>query len=168
MIILLESNLFLLVTGLGVAHLGPLGNSAASTSPVRKPLLKFCNRPSKDAIIFVFTNLYRNEIRNLIFRLQNSDEGSPLRSEVASHPGELIRANFGNGMNGSLNGFVAYYIAAIMNSVFGKFRSDWLKNIPSLMASFMSHCQSPNRLAKLARAVHTLEENRGNLIIVES
>lgn len=45
-----------------------------------------------------------------------------------------------------------------MSSVFENYRSDWFKNAPSLMAYFMSHWKSSNRIANLEEQSISLEQ----------
>lgn len=88
MVIQLES--VLAVAGPGVAHLGLKSAKAASTSPYREPLLKYCNQHAAVAAKYFLHHLESDSKRQLFFVMLRSTESLPLRKELMENPKRLV------------------------------------------------------------------------------
>lgn len=88
MVIKLES--VLPVAGPGVAHLGLKGSKAASTSPYRAPLLRYCNHHSNASATYFLEHIDDPKVRQLLVVLIRCPESVQLRKDFMDHPIRLL------------------------------------------------------------------------------
>lgn len=134
----------------GIAHRGLRGPNAASTSPYRVPLLKFCNCHPKETVAYLLTQLGQERLRHLFMVLIRADDGAPLREELASDPNRLISATFLSRNNAATSGRFAFCGVLIVNTL-ASHDSSWLVSNSVVMDRLVGHWSDPDRLRRLAR-----------------
>jgi phosphatidylinositol kinase/protein kinase (PI-3 family) len=155
------------VAGPGVAHLGLQGPGAATTSPYREPLLKFCNKHAPEAVQYFLDQIAEPQIRRLFLFLLGADKADPLRAEMASNPKRLIDATFSSQNNASTNGLFAFTGVVIVNTL-ARRDGTWLASNRVVVDALVSHWKSHERLARLKREVTLpLEQLREARIMAE-
>lgn len=149
MVLRLES--VLTVAGPGVSHLGLRGRSAASTSPYREPLLKYCNQHATVSIKYFLSQLDQPQIRHLFFVLLRAEKAGPLRDELMGKPERLIAATFfALDTTGTEAGAYAYYGVVIVD-LLSQRAPEWLSKNRDVVNRLLEHWKAPSRIERLSR-----------------
>lgn len=143
MVIRLES--VLAVAGPGVAHLGLKSARAASTSPYREPLLKYCNLHANVAAKYFLVNLNEEVMRQIFFVLIRAKESEPLRKELMNNPKKLVSSTF---LSTEGMGTRSLHIITLID-LLSQHSPEWLGAEPELMLKLLAYWRIASSFSQL-------------------
>lgn len=162
MVIRLES--VLTIAGPGVAHLGLKSAKAASTSPYREPLLKYCNQHASAAATFFLRNLGNDMMRQLFFVMIRATESTGLRKDLMDNTQRLVSQTF---LSVEGMGSQTLHVISLID-LLSRHKPEWLGSDPDFMAklstywkkasNFSDTYQSPSSLQGRVQEIRTLAE----------
>lgn len=133
MVIRLEG--VLAVAGPGVAHLGLKSAKAASTSPYREPLLKYCNQHAAVAAKYFLMNLDEEVMRQIFFVMIRAKDSEPLRKELMDNPKKLVSSKF---LSTEGIGTKSLHIITLID-LLSQHTPKWLGADPELMSKLLAY-----------------------------
>lgn len=143
MVIRLEG--VLAVAGPGVAHLGLRSAKAASTSPYREPLLRYCNHHAKEAAKYFLMNLDNELMRQIFFVMIRATESEPLRKDLMDNPKRLVSPPLLT-LDGM--GTKSLSVLTVIN-LLSKHDQKWLGREPELIAKVSAYWKVASSFSQL-------------------
>lgn len=129
------------VAGPGTAHLGLKGTGAASTSPYREPLLKYCNKHPAETVKYLLSQLHRKDVFKLFCILLGADDGEPLRAAIVADTQLFLTSTLGTQ---DLDGWKAFQGVMIVDAVTER-DAGWLLSHPEVITSLYGLWNSEKR-----------------------
>ncbi|KAJ3117897.1 hypothetical protein HK100_000723, partial [Physocladia obscura] len=118
------------------------------SSPFRKPLIKYLNRYSSEALDFFLDRLSDPNYANLFVNVLGDDDAEIMRNEVVQNTSKVIRATFENNtMDAPLEQLQASAVNIVR--VISKFNPEWLLKEQELGAHIRSHWNRIRNSAQL-------------------
>lgn len=151
MVIRLES--VLTVAGPGVAHLGLKSAKAASTSPYREPLLKYCNQHASAASTFFLRNLGNEMMRQLFFVMIRASESTELRMDLMNNSQRLVSQTF---LSVEGMGAKTLHIISLID-LLSRHKPEWLGSDPDLIAKLLSYWKKASSFPDASQSSSSLQ-----------
>lgn len=145
MVIKLES--VLPVAGPGVAHLGLKSMDAASTSPYRAPLLRFCNQHASVAVDFFLGHIHDAHMRQLLFVMVRSSNSLALRNVLMQDVSRLtMHLVFSNDISHS----TPLYALTLIDYL-SRHHAKWLVSTSDLMTILKTYWRTVVNAAEMSQ-----------------
>lgn len=151
MVIRLES--VLTVAGPGVSHLGLKSAKAASTSPYREPLLKYCNRHSRAAVTFFLHNLDNDLMRQLFFVMNRATGSGALQKELMDNPKRLVSQTF---LSTEGMGSKSLHIISLID-LLSRHKPEWLGADPDLIFKLSGYWKAASNFSNSSQRSESSE-----------
>lgn len=136
----------------GSAHLGLKSAKAASTSPYREPLLKYCNKHASSSATYFLTKLEDCVVRQIFFVMIRAPESEALRKELMGNPKRLVVPQ---NLSSEGTGKRSLHIITLMN-ILSQHQPEWLASEPELISKLAMYWKGVSGLNSPHHSVSNL------------